>query len=192
MKDKNNEEEDIVFEAANEDGETEELANPQAALKKLREKLKQCQEERQEFLEMSQRLKADYVNLKRDEEKRRTEMMQFAKSGLLLEMLDLADSFDLAFANKQAWESVNENWRKGVEYIYGKLISVFEQNGLEMIDPLGKTFNPEEHHSVAAVKLSDLPDTEAGDNKVLEVVQKGYKLNGRVLRPAKVKVGHKV
>lgn len=183
-----NHEEDVVFEAANEDGELLDEANPQAALKKLREKLKKCQEERQEFLEMSQRLKADYVNLKRDEDKRRTEMMQFAKSGLLLEMLDLADSFDLAFANKQAWESVNENWRKGVEYIYSKLISVFEQNGLEMLDPLGQIFNPEEHHSVMTTPVEDASE----DNKVLEVVQKGYKLNGRILRPAKVKVGHKI
>lgn len=179
---------DVVFEESNEDGETQESANPAAAIKKLREQLKACQKERQEFLETSQRLKADYVNLRKDEEKRRAEMTQFAKSGLLLEMLDLADSFDLAFANKTAWESVNENWRKGVEYIYAKLVDIFEQNGLEMIDPLGADFNPEEHHSVATAPVED----ESENNKVLEVVQKGYKLNGRVLRPAKVKVGHKV
>lgn len=187
MKDQNHEE-DVVFEPANEDGETLDAANPQAALKKLREKLAACQAERQEFLEMSQRLKADYVNLKRDEEKRRTEMTQFAKSGLLLELLDLADNFDFAFANKEAWEKVDENWRKGVEYIYAKLIDIFEQNNLMMIDPLGEDFNPEEQHSVATAPVED----PAEDNKVLEVVQKGYKLNGRVLRPAKVKVGHKV
>ena len=189
--------EDVVFEAANEDGpldhargkEPEEIEGDfEASIKKLREKLKTCQKERQEFLEMSQRLKADYVNLKRDEEKRRGEMAQFAKSSLLLELLDLADSFDLAFNNKEAWESVNENWRKGVEYIYAKLITIFEQNDLMMIDPLGEIFDPEEHHSVMTTPV----ENESEDNQVLEVVQKGYKLNGRVLRPAKVKVGHKI
>lgn len=180
--------EDIVFEEATEDGESEEVTNPAAALKKLREKLKICQAERQEFLETSQRLKADYVNLRRDEEKRRGELGQFAKTNLLVELLDLADTFDLAFANKEAWESVNENWRRGVEYIHGKLLGIFEQNGLTLLDPLGAIFNPAEHHSVAAVPVT----AENEDNKVLEVVQKGYKLGDRVLRPAKVKVGHKV
>lgn len=189
------EDEDIVIEEASEDGDSEEASNPAAALKKLREKLKVCQTERQEFLETSQRLKADYVNLRRDEEKRRVEMSQYAKANMLVELLDLADTFDMAFANKEAWESVNENWRKGVEYIHAKLLGIFEQNGLVLIDPLGAEFNPAEHHAVGFVPIDPTsPDGFRGtmDNKVLEVVQKGYKLNDRVLRPAKVKVGHKV
>src|SRR3989344_6757839 len=95
---------DITFEDANEEGEALELTNPALALKKLREKLKVSQAERQEFLEMSQRLKADYVNLKRDEAKLREENRRYAKHDLLLELLDVVDSFDLAMANKETWE----------------------------------------------------------------------------------------
>ena len=65
-----------------------------------------------------------YVNLKKEEEKRRGEIGQFAKLELLLELLDLADSFELAFANKEAWEKVDANWRTGIEYIYQKLIDL--------------------------------------------------------------------
>lgn len=176
-----NHEEDVTFES---EDETE---NSAAAIKKLREKLKLCQAERQEYLETSQRLRADYVNYKRDVEKEKEELAKFAKSGLLTELMDLADSFELAFSNKPAWESVNENWRRGIEYIYSKLITIFEQNGMEEINPLGQPFDPVEHHSIAVIDAA----TAADDNKVLEVVQKGYKLHGRVIRPAKVKVGHK-
>jgi len=177
---------DITFEDANEEGEALELANPALALKKLREKLKVSQAERQEFLEMSQRLKADYVNLKRDEAKLREENRRYAKHDLLLELLDVVDSFDLAMANKETWEVVSANWRQGVEYIYGKLLTILKQHDLTEINPLGQAFNPELGHSVGTI------DTEKSDedNMVLEVVQKGYKLHDRVIRPAKVKVGH--
>ncbi len=175
--------EDVRFES---EEESEEANNPAATIKRLRDKLKVVQKERQEFLETSQRLKADYVNFKKEEEKRREETLKFAKSGLLLELLDLADTFELAFSNKAAWESVNENWRRGVEYIYQKLVRIFEENGLESLHPLGEAFDPAKHHSVGQLATAKAEE----DNKVLEVVQTGYQLAGRVVRPAKVKVGH--
>ena len=98
----------------------------------------------------------------------------------------MVDSFDLAMANKETWEVVSANWRQGVEYIYGKLLTILKQHDLTEINPLGQAFNPELGHSVGTI------DTEKSDedNMVLEVVQKGYKLHDRVIRPAKVKVGH--
>jgi molecular chaperone GrpE len=176
---------DLVFEDANEEGEPLEAANPAATIKRLREKLKVCQKERQEFLEASQRLKADYVNARREEEKNREATLRFAKADLLEELLELADSFELAFQNREAWEKVDENWRRGVEYIYAKLEDIFRRNDLVVIDPLGQPFNPEEHHS-----RGHLPaETAADEGRVLAVTQKGYKMNGRIIRPASVKVG---
>jgi molecular chaperone GrpE len=177
---------DFVFEEANEDGETAAENNPALALKKLREKLKACQAEKQEYLEASQRLKADYVNLRKDTEKEKGEMARYAKAALLEEFLELADTFELAFGHREAWAKVDENWRRGVEYIYQKLVDIFRQNGLEPLEPVGEEFNPAEQHSVGLVPAERPED----DNRVLEVTQKGYKLNGRVIRPAKVKVGH--
>src|SRR3989344_3736977 len=117
---------DITFEDANEEGEALELTNPALALKKLREKLKVSQSERQEYLEISQRLKADYVNLKRDEAKLREVSVKYAQEDLLLELIELADSFELAMANRETWEAVPENWRRGIEHIYGKLAAIFK------------------------------------------------------------------
>ena len=181
MTDENQDEIHLESEVEGEEAEH----NPAAVIKRLRDKLKQSQKERQEFLETSQRLKADYVNLKKEEEKRRGEIGQFAKMGLLLELLDLADSFELAFANKEAWEKVDANWRTGIEYIYQKLIDIFKQNGLESVSPLGEVFNPEWHHSVGGLDTTKPEE----DNKVLQVVSRGYRLGERLLRPAKVKVG---
>ncbi len=163
----------------------DEVANPAAALKKLREKLKVCQVERQEYLNMSQRLKADHVNYKREQEINSQEVVKYAKADLLLQLLDLADSFDLAMANKEAWGAVSANWRQGVEYIYAKLQDIFRQNGLEAIVAIDVPFDPATHESVGVIEGVD-----KGDNMVVELVQKGYQLNGRVIRPAKVKISH--
>ncbi|MEK7586821.1 MAG: nucleotide exchange factor GrpE [Patescibacteria group bacterium] len=154
-------------------------------LKNLREKLAVCQKEKLDYLEMSQRLKADYVNLKKSETEARSEIAKFAKADLLLELISLADNFEMAFQNKAVWETVALNWRQGVEYIYSRLESILTQNGLETIKPLGQMFDPNLHHSVESITVTE----KEKDNQILEVVEKGYTLNGKVIRPAKVKVG---
>lgn len=165
----------------------DELEAPQAAIKKLREKLKKVEAEKQEYLDLSQRLRADYANLRRQSESEKAEFAKFAAANLLGELIELADTFELAFANKEAWQAAPENWRRGVEYIYSQLTTLFGRHGLETIDPAGQTFDPALHHSLGTI------DTERDeeDNKVLAVVQKGYKLRDKILRPAQVKVGHK-
>ena len=114
-------------------------------LKKLHSELKQCQLEKQDYLALSQRLKADYLNLEKATEARRGEIIQFANQALLLDLLDLADSFELAFVNQAAWGAVAENWRQGVEYIYTKLMKILEENSLTVINPLGEPFDPASH-----------------------------------------------
>ncbi|MBI2100253.1 MAG: nucleotide exchange factor GrpE [Candidatus Vogelbacteria bacterium] len=184
--DKNEAEAEVGEEFVPEENEGESSLGPEAKVKRLQEKLKLCQTEKQEYLETSQRLRADYVNLKRREEEARSEIVKFAREPLLLDLLELADVFELAFANKETWETVAQNWRHGVEYIYSKLITIFEQNNLAEINPVGQDFDPSEHHSIGQVAA----DKKEDDNKVLEVVQKGYKLNSKIIRPAKVKIGH--
>lgn len=165
--------------------EEEESTNPAGALKKLREKLKQCQVEKQEYLETSQRLKADHINYKREQELGRQEVVKYAKADLLTQFLDLADSFELAMSNKATWEAVPVNWRQGIEYIYAKLQDIFRQNELEVIAETGIQFDPQIHEAVESVKV------DKDDNIVLDIVRKGYRLNGQVIRPAKVRVSHK-
>jgi len=154
-------------------------------LKKLRAELKATQKEKTEYLSGWQRSKADYLNLKREAEKEKQDLAKWAREGLLHELLPLADSFDLAMANREVWESAPVNWRQGIEYIYSQLQVILRDNGLEPIDPLGAQFDPILHHCLATVPV----DNEADEDKVLEVLKKGYIMNGKVVRPAQVRVG---
>ena len=102
----------------------------------------------------------------------------------LLGILPVVDSFELAFANKKSWEKVDVSWRKGVEYIYSQLLKVFEENGLKQVIPLGEIFDPIFHDSVESIDVKN--SSEGG--KILEVLQNGYSMNNKVVRPARVKV----
>jgi molecular chaperone GrpE len=165
--------------------EEEDSSAPLDKIKKLKAELKACQKEKQEYLTGWQRAKADYLNLKKDEESRRSEVNKFAKADVLNDLIRLSDSFEMAFANKIAWENVPENWRKGVEYIHSQLLIVFRDHGLEEINPLGEKFDPTKSESIGVIET----EKEEDDNKVLEVIKKGYSLNEKVIRPAQVRVG---
>lgn len=168
---------DIVLEDIEEDN-----AN---IVKKLRDKLKKCVEEKQEYLDGWQRAKADFINAKKKEEELRAGLVSFAKEGLILDLLTAIDNFDMAFANKDVWESVDKNWRIGIEHIHSQLLKALEDHGLKQFNPIGDKFDPVCHDSVETVVVHN----ENDDHKVIDVLQKGYKLNDKVIRPAKVKVG---
>jgi molecular chaperone GrpE len=172
------EEAEIVIDETDEENYTDKI-------KKLQQKLKACSEEKQEYLEGWQRAKADYVNFKRETEDQRKEIIKYAQHDLLFDLIQVVDSFDLAFAHKDTWQSLPENWRQGVEYIHSQLLSVFKNYGLEEDNPLGQKFNPEKHESVGVIDTKKKEE----ENIILEVVKKGYILNGKAIRPAGVKVG---
>lgn len=187
-----NQEENIEKEAGEKEEGEEEIVpeenlpeNILPKLKKLREELKQCQLDKQEYLTLSQRFKADYINLEKATEARRNEIVRFANHALLLDLLDLVDSFELAFADQASWKAVAENWRRGVEYIYDKLVKILKENGLMVINPVGEQFDPASHESIESVAT----DKEEEAERVMVVLKKGYRLGGKVLRPAQVKVG---
>lgn len=163
----------------------EEETTPEA-VKKLREKLKKAVAEKQEYLDGWQRLKADVVNSKKADAEERERFTRFAGEKVLVDILPVMDSFDMAFSNRAAWESAPENWRKGVEYIYAQLFSALENHGVRQINPLGAPFDPREHDSIATIPTTD----KAKNDHIAEVIQKGYRLHARVIRPAKVKVFH--
>jgi molecular chaperone GrpE len=170
-------EEDVVFDDIDE--------SSAGTVKKLRDKLKKCVEEKQEYLDGWQRSKADFVNARKKEEELRAGLVSFAKEGLILDILTSVDNFDMAFANKDVWEAVDKNWRVGIEHIHSQLLKTLEEHGLRQFDPLGEPFDPIRHDSVETIVV----DTEDDDHKVVEVMQKGYILGEKILRPAKVKVG---
>ncbi|MCI0542788.1 nucleotide exchange factor GrpE [bacterium] len=177
-REKDEAEDDLIFEP------DQDMEGAGETLKKLRGKLKVCQSEREEYLTGWQRAKADYVNAKREDEKSRSEFVKLANKSILLDMIAVADSFDQAFANKEAWEKVDQNWRVGVEYIYSQLLSVFERHGLMVLNPIGEKFDPNIHTSVRSVTGK----SEEDDEKIVAVIQKGYSLHGSLIRSPKVEV----
>jgi molecular chaperone GrpE len=164
-----------------EDGE-EDL---RATLKKLRKEQKQLKAEKQEYLTNWQRERADFVNYKKDEEVRRKDAMRLMQEKITTELLPIMDSYDMAFANKEAWEKVDKNWRVGVEYIHQQLLKVLADHGMqEIVVSVGDTFDPTVHQPMSMVQCSE----QSKDHTIASIVQKGYRVGERIIRPARVTV----
>ncbi len=137
--------------------------------------------ERDEYLAGWQRAKADFINAKKRMEEVMGEYRVMANEGLIEELLPVLQSFEVAFANREAWEKADKNWRTGVEHIYGQLRGILEQNGLTEINPAGQKFDPNIHQ---AIKFEKTEAPKAG--LVLQVLEKGYMLGKKLMKPAKV------
>lgn len=160
--------------------------NTAEAIKKLREKLKKAEAEKIEYLTGWQRAKADAINARKREEEDRKEFMKFANERLIEDMVPVLESFDMAMSNKEAWEKADKNWRVGVEYIYSQLIKVLSDNGFsELVPSTGEKFDHAKHEAAAYEHV----DSEEMDHKIISIVQKGYSLNGKMIKAPKVKVG---
>lgn len=161
----------------------EEGEGARATIKRLREKLHSCEQEKKEYLDGWQRMRADFANARKEEDTRRGELVKFASEGLVEDLLPVLDSFTMAFANREAWEKVDANWRKGVEYIYTQFFSVLEARGLTEIGIIGEQIDPRNHIAIDTIPT----DEELKLHTVAEVIQKGYRLHSKVIRPARVK-----
>ena len=141
------------------------------------EKLKQ---ERDEYLDGWKRAKADLINYKKDEFKRFEEVIHFANEDIILDLLTVLDSFELAVGAMEKSGAVE----RGVYLIKGQLQDVLRKRGLERIEAKeGGVFDPSVHEAVAVL------ETEAEmDNIVAGEVEVGYALAGKVIRAAKVRV----
>lgn len=144
-------------------------------IKKLKEKLKEAEAKTKENMDGWQRAQADFVNLRKRDEEAKGEFLKFANAGLMTELIPVLDSFTLAEAHPGA----------DLLPLHKQLIKILKSNGLEESNPLGEKFDPNFHEAIGMIK-TDKPDE---DHKILEVLQKGYIMNGKSLRPAKVKVG---
>ncbi len=148
-------------------------------IQKLKEKLKICQKEKEEYLAGWQRERADFINYKREEEKRLEEKAEFFKKKLLLEILSILDNIERAEKGLPQ-ELENNSWVKGMLGIKKQIEEVLKKEGIEEMRVSGD-FNPEFCEAVEMV--------EGEEGKIMEVLQKGYLLNQKLLRPARVKVG---
>lgn len=175
---------DVQIESYNDDVDGGGEMTPSDHIKLLREKLREANTAKQEYLAGWQRLKADYVNYKKREEEGKAEFLKFAREGIITDLLPVLESFHMAFSNKEAWSKVDPSWRTGVEYIHSQLLQVLAGHGLTQIDPIGAAFDPNEHTAIGTVPTED----PALDHRVAEVAQLGYRLSGKLIRSPRVKI----
>ena len=148
----------------------------------LEKKLKECQEQKDEYLAGWQRSRADFLNYKKEELERIEGIFKYANVDLILKALPILDNFYLV--EKKLPENLRDNEDvKGIFQIKTQLQDFLKNQRVEEIKSVGEKFDPNFHEVVGA---EELKDKEPG--VIIEETQKGYILNGRVLRPAKVKV----
>lgn len=127
------------------------------------------------------RLMADFQNYRKRADKEKSEIYARANEGIMLGLLTVIDNFERAIEH----ESKDEKYAEGMQLIFKQLMDVLQASGLEEIKALDEDFDPNIHD---AVMTCDSDEHESG--KVVEVLQKGYMLNGRLLRASMVKVSN--
>ncbi len=147
----------------------------------LADQLAAAQAEKEELRQTLVRRQADFENYRKRIERERLEEAQRAVARLIEGLLPVLDAFERALAAHD--DSTYEDYRKGFELIYRQLRDALERQGLNRIEAEGKTFDPHLHHAIERVESEDHED-----GAVLEVLQPGYRLRDKVLRPATVRV----
>ena len=174
---------DVVYDS---NVDSDNLSDPKEKIAKLKEKIKKLESEKSEYMDGWQRERADFINFKKRSEEERKDYIKFANENLLEEMLVVLESFDMAFMNKEQWNSVPENWRVGVEYIHSQLVKTLDDNGLkEFVPKVGDKFDPKLHIAEETVPV----ESQSEDDIIKSIKKKGYIMNGKVIIAPKVAVG---
>lgn len=169
--------------AANaEEAKTEETAGETEKASEETEKKEAAQpeEEKEDANTQYMRLMADFQNYKKRVEKEKSDIYAFANEKILSDMLDVIDNFERALSQKY---EAGEGFMDGMNMIFKQMMGVLEKYGLEEIDAIGKEFDVNFHNAV----MTEATD-EYESGTVSAVLQKGFTLNKKVVRPAMVKV----
>lgn len=164
---------DEAAEASAKDENTAEQAGPEERVKELEAELAQAREDKLRAL-------AEMENVKRRLTREKEEFCKFANEGLLASLLPVLDNLDMALAYAEKSE-VCKGFVQGVEMTRKVFLDILAGHGLEPVGETGEEFNPEWHEAMGSQPSADVPE-----GRVCELMQKGYKLKGRLLRPAKV------
>lgn len=153
-------------------------------LKKMREKLKRCEEEKMSAMEDLQRTRADFLNAKKRLEEEKLQDRERVRIRSVEDILPLCDSFEMALEDKSFAETP-ENLQKGLRGIYAQITSLIKSYNAEQIGIVGEAFDPAYHEAIAEVGVDD----KSRDHTITAVMQKGYRLGDNIIRPARVTVG---
>lgn len=156
-------------------GKKEEIDKLKLEVENLKKKIEELEQKNKEYLTGWQRVKADYINREREIERQRSEWLEFANVSLILEILPIYEHFNQALKHKNK----NEDFVKGIEQIKKQFDEFFKKLGIEKIKTIGEKFNPEFHEAV---------EKKGEEGIIIEEVSPGYKMNGKVIKVAKVVV----
>ncbi len=151
---------------------------------KTEKQIEQLKEKNDELNDKYLRLYSEFDNYRKRTARERIEMQKSASKDLIIEFLPILDDFERAI---KAFEDhkLSDEAKKGIELIYNKLMNMLKQKGLEPMDEKGKEFDTDFHEAITEIPA---PSKDL-KGKVVDVIQHGYLLNGKVLRYAKVVVG---
>lgn len=172
------EEEAVVEETSEASDENEAPAENEAAEQTEAEEKKEPEEDNDTRY---MRLAADFQNYKRRVEKEKSDIYQYANEKIALDIIEVMDNFERALAHSS--ECADKQFAEGVGMIYKQLKTVLDKNNIIAIEDEGHEFDPNFHN---AVMVEENPDFDSGI--VIQSMQKGYTLNGKVIRPSMVKV----
>jgi molecular chaperone GrpE len=148
----------------------------------LSAELTKAKTEAAEYLEGWQRARAEFANYKKRIERDQAYVYQNAASSVIRRYVELIDDLERALKNRpQQGEGLA--WAGGIELIYRKFLAILESEGVTQMDPSGEMFDPTLHEAVTSENSS-----EHDSGAIIEVLQKGYLIGDRVLRPAMVRV----
>ena len=151
-------------------------------LQKLREELAEARKCADENLDGWQRALAEFANYKKRIERERAEERARIAGEIILRFLNAMDDFERALKDRPENHEMT-SWAEGIDLIHRKMKSILDAEGVEIISAQGEIFNPNFHE---AISQEESDDHEEGE--ILEVIQQGYKIGDRVLRPALVRV----
>ncbi len=148
------------------------------------------EKQKAEYLAGWQRERADFLNYKKEEMGRIGQLINYAKEELVLEILPIMDNFEV-IEKKMPEDSKKDENIKGLLQIKNQFQNFLKSLGVEEIKVVGEMFDPKLHEVTEEVEPSVAKAMEGQEIKsgtIIEEVQKGYKINGRLMRPAKVKI----
>lgn len=188
--DQNRDEPEITYEDSPDleagDDPAAEGAVGERTVKRLRERLAACEADKAANLAGWQRAQADLANATRRHNEERARAVALGEENAIAAVLPTLDAFEMAMGNRESWEKVEENWRRGVEMIRAQLEASLASLGVSAIGEIGETFDASRHQAVAAARAESADQ----DNRIVAVAQRGYARNGSVIRPAMVTVAH--
>lgn len=150
--------------------------------KELQGKIEELEAQSNDYLDKLLRLKAEFENYKKRMLKEQSLAVKYAAENIVHRLLPIVDDLDRALL------AINDGLEatkiiEGVKLTHQDIRKLLEEHLVEEIDPIGQSFNPEEHEALMAVEADDKEE-----DMIIAVLQKGYKLDGKVVRPAKVTI----